>query len=197
MLPLFAGMPACKQGFIEPCAQQHAAAHQPPSRSCRGSALIRVYTLVLACPHVHCRGQWAMMLRLEESLRAARVSKPLISALVNAFRSHAYYCPLDDRMYMPFTHSSLATRRPYSGGGSGSGTASGTRQTQLNLEQQHLANSVHMSVQDLGQAAGNAAAANLHAARCTWLYTVAAIRKGEEILVANNQQHDCDWPGLE
>jgi cysteine synthase len=44
--------------------------------------------------------------------------------------------------------------------------------------------------------AGIAAAAGA-AARCTWLQTVADVRRDEALVVVYPQQHDgCDWPGL-
>jgi hypothetical protein len=48
------------------------------------------------------------MLRLQTSIKAAGISKPAVESFVDAFRSHGQYCPLNDRLYMVLSPSTLA-----------------------------------------------------------------------------------------
>ena len=49
-----------------------------------------------------------MMFQLQTSIKAAGISKPLLDSFVDAFRRHGQYCPLDDRVYMVLSPSTLA-----------------------------------------------------------------------------------------
>jgi hypothetical protein len=160
------------------------------------------------------------LLQLQSSLKAAGISRPKVDDVIHLLRSSGVYCPLDDRLYVPFTYSLLARRSGItnhlhddshqrasieqqlqdstsnSRGASTSKTGDAAAAGRPTVPH----NSARMAGATLAEAAsiGTTVATNLNAARrCIWAYTLADVSKGEEIVLAASRANDCDWPGMQ
>jgi hypothetical protein len=139
-----------------------------------------------------CRDQWMSLLQLHQGLTKSGVNKPLVAQTVSALRSYGFCCPLDGRMYVPVTVTTLVQRLRSQGRSKLPGGSARSKQ-HVNV----------MRVKDgTGVAAGNdgalpeVSADGSVAARCTWMQTTRAVRKGEELVVAGSQRYECNWPGM-
>jgi hypothetical protein len=142
----------------------------------------------VACSSSHVlllsRDQWTRLLQLHQGLLASSVSKPLISQTIDALRSHGFCCPLDGRMYVTVAASALVRRL---------GSQVGSKQpVGMKTDDTH----VRANVANVTDALGAVSANSSVAAQCTWLQTARAVKKGEELVVADSQRCKCPWPGM-
>jgi hypothetical protein len=117
-----------------------------------------------------------MVLRMQGTLAAIGVTKPIVNNMIDALRTLGYCCPRSSAMHVPLSVSVFANLPSTTTGAANSG---------LWLQGSTSSN---------GSCCTGSAPVNVSDA-CAWSHTLRAVAKGEEIL-DSRWQHSCSWPGF-